>query len=425
MMAAAVVAVGAAGILSACGLKQTTDDMHDATMEMNQRTKRLGELSEGLDKKTAELYDSARQGAAWKSRHDALDAMKAAPESASKIASAAAYFQGFEFQLWSGLGQDDAKKREELINTAASEFMRDVQNFIKAGQKDAEPFAHGTGNSAGNLARCLNALAVVLHTINPKQTTNLEKYPDHHEVTMYSMIKDALRAKLEIETGQKRIEQYPGYVHEFLANEQTITLLLQARYNFFGAMAVGRVSNVRDGAWEYLKMVYGDWFSWWKDSRWEMNLADANSVEVSEFSRYLKGAMKTREFMLSVGIEPKMSNDLARMLKNMKVKSNVVLEADNGVVRAATKGAGQGGVVVSERLAAEAELIGYFEQYRRSGLNKTEAAAEKLAGSRRVQGSGEVPGSSRPSSPSIPAAPLGGTRAGSEHASGDFELTGP
>jgi hypothetical protein len=190
-------------------------------------------------------------------------------------------------------------------------------------------------------------------------------------------------------------------------------------------MAVGRVSNVRDGAWEYLKMVYGDWFSWWKDSRWEMNLADANSVEVSEFSRYLKGAMKTREFMLSVGIEPKMSNDLARMLKNMKVKSNVVLDADNGVVRAATKGAGQGGVVVSERLAAEAELIGYFEQYRRSGLNKTGAAAEKLVDSKRVQGSGEVLGSSRPSSPSIPAAPLGGTRAGSERASGDFELTGP
>lgn len=352
--------------MSACGQIRNLDEMHDATAdmrdqtrEMNRQMKDMGSdtkamgsttkdmasqtlvlqrLSRGLDEKTAELYDLAKQGAALKAREDELNSLLAAQDPADKISRASKYFMSFEFQVWSKIGQDSLQRREELAAAGAREFMREVQGFIRPGQVSVDPFAvphaglltkgfkgleaifggdvekiKALGNEdAVNREASLNALSVTLHILNRKQEELLAADPKLAEISMFSMIKEALTAKASIDSGAKKAEDFPVYVREILVYEDVAKLLLRARQNFLGVMALARVSKVREDQLQVPLMMKGPW---------TMGLEDLNVVSVREVTRYIKGAIQTQEFLISIGETPVLHPILKLLWSNAQLKN--------------------------------------------------------------------------------------------------------
>lgn len=309
--------------LSSCQMKKNLDEMHEATVAVSATSGRL-------ENQTVEMYDALKQGDSLTARRNGLVALSEAADPSKKISEAAKYFMSFEFQLWSASGQDTAERRQELLATGAKEFLREVQEFIEPNQVDPKPTAQ-----AGDRNQNLNAISVALHFINPKQTEMLHRNPGYKEVSMYSIIKDGLAAGAEIAAGKKTLRDFPAHVREVLVYERVATLLVQARYNYYGAMALGKVTPIRSAS-PHLKMI-GLETSLPNQIRmryqpWALDISKVGATELEETARYLEGGLKAFDFMRSVGIEPRLNRDLAKIYKNMKPSQAV--SADVSSVRA-------------------------------------------------------------------------------------------
>jgi hypothetical protein len=357
-------ALATVALFAACNQARNLDEMHDATAEMRDQTRDmnkqmhdmgsdtkalgattkdmaaqtqvLGALSKGLDEKTAELYDVAKQGAALKTREDELNSLLEAQDPADKVSRASKYFMSFEYQIWSGIGQDSEARRIELATSAAREFMREIQGFVRSGQTEVDPFATPqmgviakglkglealatadasklaslNSSEVANREESLNSLAVTMHILNRKQEELLGLNKNIKELSILSMVQEALSAKADIETGRKQIEDYPGYVKEILVYEDVAVLLLQARQNYLGAMALARVSKIREDQTQVIAMNVGTW---------TMNLSTLNVVTIREVTRYLKGAVKIQDFLQALGVKPMLNKNLKRMLMNAQL----------------------------------------------------------------------------------------------------------
>lgn len=329
--------------LMGCSVKEKLDTMHDATTEMNHQTKHLGKATDELNDKTWELYDDLRQSDSLASRRASLQALNSADDAPHRISEAAKYFMGFEYQIWSDLGKDTLKRREELAASAAREFMRDVQEFTH-GVTAPSPLA-----IYDSKAHALNALSGAMHVLSHKQEVMLKQCTDLKPISMLSMIQEALVVKKEITSGEKKLEDMAPYVPEILAYESVAVLVLQTRYNFLGAMALARISKIRDGIFEYGKARF------WS---WELDLSDKNVIEVREFTRYLTGAMKVHAFLLSVGVQPLLDPSLAMAFKNMKLSPTLSAQVEQFHTSSTP---------TSAKDAAVVELVDAIEVYRSSG----------------------------------------------------------
>jgi hypothetical protein len=351
-------------------MRDSTGSLHDLTQEMNETTKGLGEntkkvaeLTDRMDKQTAEMYRDLRQGDSLNARRAGLKAMTEAEEPARKISEAAKYFMSFEYQVWTGIGHDDAANRLELAASAAREFMKDVQGFLAPGEEAAaSPLAAPmgpVGKESANREQDLNALSVAMHMLNPKQEILLKEHKDLKEMSMYVMIGEALSAGRDIALGAKKPEDFPQYVREILVYENLAKLLMQVRYNYLGAMTVSRVSNIRSGALSYVGMRYFnfDWTTFKAKRTWMIDISKLGLVEVNELARYVKGAMQVNDAMLSVGMIPSMDEDLKAILEKARFSAEtrkLALEGKDPKNKA------------SVTAQAVAEFVKVFDSYRES-----------------------------------------------------------
>lgn len=312
-----LVLVGFAVALNACDMKRNLDDMHDQTAEMNKTTQQMNETTgkmnertEGLETATGELYDALRQGDSLAARRSALDNMMKAQEPARKLSEAAKYFMSFEFQFWTNANEDKGEeKRIDLATLAAREFFKDVYQFIPNGVMKADPFADQIiSTEKGNLIACLNALAVTTHYLNPKQEKRIKENPSMKSISMYKMIEESLLAKASIESGEKKISDYPGYVFEILSNEPAAIYLMQARYNYLSALFLGRATPVAHSKWTGVKFFA---------KKWTLDLNSFNAAQIEEFNMFLDGALKTKKILQQIGAKPEMDFMLKRMINNM------------------------------------------------------------------------------------------------------------
>ncbi len=372
------VAFATMGILiSACGTKRKLDEMHDATVSMDKKTTELGEntgklvtKTDKLDEKTAEMYDALKQGDSLNARRLGLAGILAAHSVAAKVSEAGKYFMSFEYQVWSGIGLDTEEKRLEVASSAAREFMKDVQEFIPNDEElVAVPLVRGEGDAANRL-RGLNAISVAMHLLNPKQEHMLKSHPTLKEISAMGMIQESLKARIEIDQETKRIEDFPAYVKDILVYQSIAEFLLQVRYNFLGAMTLARLKakseikkaglNSQINEWKNKILEYALPFTDVPNTMnlsttMEVDLKKFNLVEVREFARYLKAAIKTSDFLNSIGVPPKIDPMLLGFYQSLNVGMSAVQ------VKAETTGK------VSERVLAEVEFADLINRYKESG----------------------------------------------------------
>ena len=346
--------------LLGCGVTKKLDGMYDSTQH-------LAKSTDDLSNKQAELYDALRQGNALQARHDILGSLLASQDSGRKISEAAKYFSAFEFQLWSNLGLDTPQRRVDLETVAAREFMRDVQEFIKPGQTEPSPLAQGDPTkkieAEANRQASLNALSVALHLTNPKQDELVGAHPEFKPVTMYLMIQESLRAKPLIDSGAKKLDEFPGYVREVLTFENVARLLVQTRFNFFGAMLLASTSTIREG--DHTKL----WLPYWANFQagkmrfmnWNMDIADQGVAALDEDRLFMTGALRVAAFMKEVGMIPKLNSNLHGILAHAHYPEAVV---QNVAKIHSFKSSGTAPIQVEPIAQAQTDLVDAFENYR-------------------------------------------------------------
>jgi hypothetical protein len=302
--------------LSACEMKSNLDDMHKSTVEMEKTTGKVEKHSESIDNQTGELYDALRQGDSLQSRRMALENLIKAKDPLRKLSEAAKYFMAFEFQIWSGIGQDSTdEKRMALATLAAREFLKDLQQFIPEGNLTPRPFAGQIlASEDTNLVNCLNALSATMHFMNPKQETLLKQKKDLKPLTIYSMIEESLLAKTEIESGRKRPSDYPGYVSEVLFSDKESVYLIQARYNYLPTLVIGKTTDALYSKITGARMMMANW---------NLDLSKLNVVQLSELNSFLLGSQNAKKLLEQLGEKPVMDSMLGRMLKNMQTKKSL------------------------------------------------------------------------------------------------------
>jgi hypothetical protein len=353
------------GLLMACQEKKQLNEMHDSTVQMNATTQKMAANMEktvaimektmtALDKSNeqmeklkvttdraagssekvvpliAESYDLARQGGAHTIRKDLFDSMlKVDMPVDRKLVAAGEYMVAFEFQLWSGLGQDiegkNSKAKDKLSKDAVTEFFNNLAT-VSRWSGPSNPFARPQYTPFGKLNWTINAgpeenemavfnvMAAALHKTNRKQ----EGYAEFNQVdpiSMFSLIQNALVASLQIRSGEKKIEDFPIYVDELLRSEPLAIRLLQARYNMLGLVLLGRVTSISDSLLEGMKFLY-------LDKKWTLDLDRMNISQVRFYRMHLTEAQKTRDLLKKIGAEIPVHSKLKAIYSNMTVKNS-------------------------------------------------------------------------------------------------------
>ena len=293
-------------------MAETTDAMSKNMQDMKARTDELSATSNRLDSKTASLYNDLKQDNANKARQEGLKLVLSVKETPHKVSEATKYFWAFEFQVWSGQGEDTPEKRMALAGIGAREFLNDISECMGPGQTEVNPLAFNqvayiVSNPYGNQDLCFNAVAVALHEVNIKQTILLQQHPELKKLSMLSLIEAAFRAKVEMVEKGKQLDEYPQFVTEVLMRQNVAALLLQARYNFEGTMVLGLTTNIQNGIMTGLNMT---------NNPFAMDLSAKNPAELLEVTTYLKDAIALRDFMIKVGLKPKLDSKLLSILKN-------------------------------------------------------------------------------------------------------------
>ncbi|WP_413288922.1 hypothetical protein [Bdellovibrio sp. HCB337] len=302
-------------LLGACEVKKNVDEMHGATVEMNDTTKTMNENTEELKTAAGELYDALRQGDSLSARRAALDNLVKTEDPARKLSEAAKYFMSFEYQFWSNEGQDKgAHRRDEMATEAAREFFKDVQQFIPGMNLVPKPLAGQiVPTKKSNLINCLNALSVTTHFLNPKQELRMKADPKMTKLSMNKIIEDSLLAKESIESGEKKLSDYPGYVEEVLSNEAIAVYLLEARYNYMAALLLGKTTNIAHSKLAATVSIMKEW---------TLDLSTFNIAQTEEIKKFLSGSLKTKTTLKKLGIKPRTDILLARLINKMKVDSS-------------------------------------------------------------------------------------------------------
>lgn len=342
---------------SSCDMKQQLTEMHDSTGEMNDTTKKMNGTMENMDKtmkgmdgqmsgmnetmkgmdgqmkdmngamskmqevtkdmseQTSELTDIAKIGDSSIQRRNAFEALWKATSTGRKITEAVKYLISFEYQLFSGIGQDKSEeKRARLIHEATQEFFKDI-NEILTKSEQPKPLAEAEKGTEENKESAFNAIAISLHKFNRKQEEYVNKFKLSKEniLSMYGIISSTLKKKKDINEGLISRDELLDYEKEILINEEIAIRLLQARHNIVAVALLCELSEINKGT-----VVAGQNITAGKMllSNWDVAAAKINLVQTEEYLKHIQSIYNTQNLLKEIGVAPYKDSLLSRFFKN-------------------------------------------------------------------------------------------------------------
>lgn len=296
-------------LLAGCSEVKKLDDMKETTGDMKSTTD--------------ELYDTLRQGNSLQLRREAYESVLKAPTLYKKVSEANKYMMSFEFQIWNKLGQDkEGQKRDLLGQQAAMEFFMEMEELayqievdptvepkLMENDPDDKQSAVLSGMdiySAKNRSASFNAMALSMHQVNRKQVRATMQHPEEKQMSLYSMMEEALLAPRNV--AQK------GYAREVMAHEELAIKLLQARYNFMPMVFIDSVSHV--GTKSFPGKIYQTVWSW------TLDLDSLNATQIEYFqTEVLVHAVAAKNLLIKLGVKPELNFKVKGMLKSMEIVS--------------------------------------------------------------------------------------------------------
>lgn len=307
MGSAALIAVAAQSLVG-CGVIRNMDEMHDATVSMNNKmdgtnsaVARTNDAVERTNLYVETTYFDLRQGNAKTIRYNALEEMERSISPEAKIAAAGVFAMGFEFQLWTGTGPDTASRRDGLYDEAMKELFRTIQNYKEL---DRPIDVASTDGQMLNL----EAIAVTLHFVNPSAIPDPRTRRD---ASLLSLIEDTIarrEALWSLSTAERA--RIPDYQKEILDHLEDAVYLLQLRANFLAAMVLGKVSDIQSAG---LIAKAGMLFK-----GWDARLDRLNVTQLDSCKLWLDESMRVRGELSSWGFDPRMYSKLMKIYRNMR-----------------------------------------------------------------------------------------------------------
>jgi len=268
--------------------------------------------------KMNEIYDVARPGMAMMLRGQALDAVKSNVGLPAKVSAAAKYYMAFDYQLQSANNEQEESKRINLANVAAAEFFRELKMFLPEGAPTDKTLSLTGANEE------IEALAVAMHRSNEVQDEMLQHHTNIKKLTMYSMIVEALKAKVEIDNGKLDYNQVPEYIKTILVDSPIAVWLLDVRMNTMVKMMLGRVAPVAPKAATDVKIIskIKNAAATFLSKEWQLQPEKQEVSLLEEIHRYLMAASEAKLILQQVGHPTELKTMLSSGLSHMSLNAS-------------------------------------------------------------------------------------------------------
>jgi hypothetical protein len=337
-------------LFSACSkvkdMDQRTEQMNNNTQELNdnskdmakdvkqtkviaqetkQEVKNTGKSALRTEDSICKQLKLMRQDGAETKRDKKFERIDEMKSYTAKTLQAAIYHKAFEFQLWTGLCKDDLEKREIFFDEAVIDHMRRTAEYMEPLLDKNRKIKYNVGTTKKkykNDVYNVMALAVTLHQVNSYQEDILkymkEKNVNIEEVSMYTLIKDSLKASDAIKDGRKGVNDLRTYERTALDYESTMVNLLKFRYNALAAMTLGVVFPKDVNKLSFWDKIGIGWKRLWK-KKWKSNFNSLNLIKQATINTWVKEANDTKSFMTSIGIKVKMVSSVKKLLQDIEV----------------------------------------------------------------------------------------------------------
>jgi hypothetical protein len=292
-------------------MKAVTDRMNGHIDSMDGNTKDMKADTEDMNATMGQLFDSARQGAALDIRNKNWELLKSSTSLEDKGTYAGLYFDSFEFQLWTNLGQDAQKgARERLMQDAVDEFFRRVLGITHWAPDTLDPLAGEDPLKSGATdaeKADFNAVAGSLERNNRKQEENPQSAKN--ELSMLNLIESGLAAGQQIRAGKAKLEDFPQYVNIVLQREELAQRLLRARVQLMGFATLGYLIPITRNLEEKARYVV-------LGASWELDFNQMNQSQLKLVSFRLGEAIAARNFLAGLGVQEPLNSTLARVFSH-------------------------------------------------------------------------------------------------------------
>jgi hypothetical protein len=310
-----------------------TDHMADKMDYMADKTDHVGETSDALLNQTnrvvhlseCEMYVDMRQGDSATLRMRALERLEKTEAVEGKIMDAATYFMSFEFQLWKGTGCDSQEKLQRLYSDSIEQFFKDAKRYY-----DDHERAHPTLNPITGAPKNIQALAAAMYLPNPNQADDA-KARGAVPISFLRVVENALKAEKKVNSGELMPAEIPRYIHEALVHRDDIVYMLNVRMNTMAAAVLAKFTGIEEDRGLINKLRSLNEVSVLMFNDWTAPIDKLSVSQLREFTEYLSWSNQARDFLRSIGEEPKADGMILRMYRHMKFPAQAGLTDEQKV----------------------------------------------------------------------------------------------
>lgn len=298
-------------------LEKRTENMEDDMKSMKGTTEELDKKMENMDENMELIKEDGRQAVSSTSRKDEFAILRDENiDMGAKLSAAKRLFYAFENQLWTGRKSDTEEVREILFKDAVDELYEHLADFYRDyNLKDSVVFI----NHANENYQAFVAIAATMHFNNSKQELRLRDVTNVEIISMYDVIKTALKKY----QAKEALTDYEKVIVRGKNLRITIDLL-NARMNFITLLSIQDL--ITEPTMSSNDFYTAAAFQLTDGSVGDIDLIDARfedqNIETQEEIIYrLDGALKTKNVLVDNRFPFVIDHGLTRLLENMNKPS--------------------------------------------------------------------------------------------------------
>ncbi|MCM0606550.1 MAG: hypothetical protein KA715_10710 [Xanthomonadaceae bacterium] len=284
-------------IVSGCGLIKNMDEMHDATMEMNDGTKAMGKDVKATKETSMSMFMEMRKDSASKDRREVLNDLETTDEIEAKLSQAKTYVDSMEYQHWDP-AIESLEKREDIMAEGMRQFYYDISEFIKD-RDQVSPIK--TKNNMENLYAFSAALSHVSdsqkHMVGGSETSLLSPL---------DIMISALTKQAQINVGTLKSDSLTFAEKEVVKKAEDTIYLIRLRHNFLMAYTYALTAQSSNGnlptTFQKLKVLMKTKLS--KKYQWTPNFASRNPEQINFATDVAQNSINAGSFLRSIGYDP-------------------------------------------------------------------------------------------------------------------------
>lgn len=298
-------------ILAACDLKQSTDHMRDTTDHLSDNSdilaKRTSDLESELTfKESFYMLVMNKDYLTGENGKDAgnstnSDDNRLNPD-ADMVVFATGMIKSLLFQYWKGDFSDTVETLDNRFVTSAEAFYGLANGQIPRDFKIDKWFPNRS-------YKAMASLGAVMDEVRPEYNEALAK-KGLKDLSLYDLTIMALQNR----QASERKEILPKTVAKILFFEQEATYLLQLRHNYLPMIVLSRMSNLQETS-TLQKM-------WKAVVPQTIDISKANPEQLRQWTTWLNKALKTRQALREMGIEPVYNSGMQKILQNVTFDFN-------------------------------------------------------------------------------------------------------